>query len=234
MRIYIKNTYKNMIKVHKVPNKKVQIQRKKAYSLIEMLVTLVITSIIMMGLISLLATILKISAMSHNRSKTREDLVNFSLEFEKDLRNASKVGICEGNEENFVCEIYTNALYRWTSCPREEPDFCKQGTVCDTKGVEVTMCKYLIDNDGNTIGEPLLKFDNTYNLEKFGVVMIAQDKLSDQQSDQENSNKEFTTKKIMSFTAIVSHPNSRYKINNIVRQSFISTKNFETILKKQE
>ena len=64
----------------------------------------------MLALVNLLGQILGISAMTYNRSIIREDMKNFALGFEKDIRNARRVGKCEGENATFVCDFYTDGL----------------------------------------------------------------------------------------------------------------------------
>jgi hypothetical protein len=214
-------------------NKKNINVKKKAYSLVEMLVTLVLTSIIMFALIALLSQILQISAMTYNRSKLREDLNNFTDKIEKDLRNASKIGQCGGDESGvtpdteFRCDFFLNGLYSWRRCERGTVDFCQGNALCDLKGAEdYTLCKYSLDNDLNVVGEPLEKFNPLYNLERFSINVVADNPDPDAVDDQ-------SSRRVVSLILVTSHPNQRLKIDNMIRQTLISTKNFDnTVINK--
>jgi hypothetical protein len=209
--------------------KRQTLQRRQAYSLLEMVVVLLLTSIIMMALITLVATILRVSATTHARSLAREELINFVQEFEKDLRNSAKVGECGGNEAGFKCDVFTNAPYRWQSCEREVPQLCSElGATCDLKGVEISMCKYLLDSSGNPTGDPVLKFNDLYNLEKFGITSVGETVVEGEGTEEGPIE---STRKVISFTAVASHPNKRLGINNLIRQSIVSTKNFELVVR---
>lgn len=195
-----------------------------------------LTSVIMLALVTLVGEILRISANASARSKAREDMVSFVLEFEKDLRNATQVGNCSGQNAQFVCDIYTNTSYRWAACPRETPPLCSElGQDCDTKGIEITMCKYRLGGSGLPDGEPLVKFNELYNLEEFGVTVVetatgaAQGGQAGQTAP---AQAEDITRRAVAFTIAVSHPNKRLGIENLVRQSIISTKNFELTVQK--
>ncbi len=189
----------------------------------EMLVVIALTSVIMLALVTLVGEILRISANASARSKAREDMVSFVLEFEKDLRNATQVGNCSGQNAQFSCDIYTNTSYRWTACPRVLPPLCSElGDDCDTKGVEITMCKYRLGGSGLPDGEPIVKFNELYNLEEFGVTVV----------ETATPTAEDITRRAVAFTIAVSHPNKRLGIDNLVRQSIISTKNFELTVQK--
>ncbi len=208
-------------------------KKKKAYSLVEMLVTLVLTSIIMFALIALLSQILQISAMTYNRSKLREDLNNFTDRIEKDLRNASRIGQCGGDESGvtpdteFRCDFFLNGLYSWRRCERGSVDFCEGNGLCDLKGAgEYTLCKYSLDNDLNIVGEPLEKFNSLYNLERFSISVVADSPDPDTEEDQ-------SARRVVSLILVASHPNQRLKIDNMIRQTLISTKNFDnTVINK--
>ncbi len=204
-----------------------------------MLVVIALTSVIMLALVTLVGSILRISANASARSKAREDMVSFVLEFEKDLRNATQIGNCSGQNAQFVCDIYTNTSYRWAACPREVPPLCSElGDDCDTKNIEITMCKYRLGGSGLPDGEPIVKFNELYNLEEFGVTVVetstdaAQGGQTGQPGQTAPAQADDITRRAVAFTIAVSHPNKRLGIENLVRQSIISTKNFELTVQK--
>jgi hypothetical protein len=203
---------------------KLNFRRKlKAYSLLEMVVTLFLTSMIMLALVSLLAQILQISAITHNRTQTAEDVTNFVQLFEKDIRNAATVGECGGSGEDFSCEFFSNAVFRWQTCtPRELPAQCTDDNLglCDTKNIDYTICKYRVDPDTNdVVGDPVYKLDGTYNIDRLVVENVA--------APEGVAEDERTTRRVISLIINVSHPVNKFKIDNIVRQTLITTKNFE-------
>jgi hypothetical protein len=196
----------------------------------------------MLALVTLVGSILRISANASARSKAREDMVSFVLEFEKDLRNATQVGNCSGQNAQFVCDIYTNTSYRWAACPRVVPPLCSElGDDCDTKGIEITLCKYRLGGSGLPDGEPIVKFNELYNLEDFGVTLVetsigaaqgGQSEQTGQPGQTTRPGADDITRRAVAFTIAVSHPNKRLGIENLVRQSIISTKNFELTVQK--
>lgn len=221
------------------------------YSLLEMIVTLALTSLIMVSLILLLTTILQVTAMTYNRAKLREDLINFSQQLEKDLRNASKVANCSGTYkvenaggagqaevDDFSCVFYSDAIYQWKTCPRPEPAICTiNAAECDLKKATKSLCKVRLSQAPDENGVIPLgaeetvvsQFDNLYNLEQFGINTVRDEALTTS-----SGTSAFSTRRVLSFYAVASHPNKRLKIENIIRQSLISTKNFESVLKKQD
>lgn len=193
------------------------LKSKSAYSLIEMIVVLAITSLVMVALVNLMASIMRISASNTTRGKAREDLANLVQEFEKDLRNASKVSNCSGSGSSFICEIYTSGYYRWRSCPRVTTNVCNSiSGRCDLKNATYTMCKYALSASGVEVGQPLVKFNDLYNLEQFQVNSVITPATRTESSN-----------RVIAFTALVSHPNAGLNINNVVRQSIVSTRNFD-------
>jgi prepilin-type N-terminal cleavage/methylation domain-containing protein len=215
--------------------------KSKGFSLLEMIITLVLTSIVLLALISLLTIILRISASTYNRSILREDTKNFALEFEKDLRNARRVGDCAGENESFQCDFFNGDYFRWRSCAVEESDICAGDSEnCNDRspkaqggdaifniqpGDRLSMCKYIMNADGTLKQqEPVVVFDYNYNLNLFRV-----EEISDEPIDIEDPESE-SFKRVLAFTLVSSHPNKRLKINNILRQSLITTKNFEVLI----
>jgi Tfp pilus assembly protein PilX len=204
-------------------------KKQQAYSLLEMIVTLLLTGLIMLALINLVSTILRVSAISYNRSLIREELGTFVDEFEKDIRNSSRVGTCSGSGATFKCDFYTDNLYRWESCSRDAAfiNECKSNSAtCDYKNIQVTMCKYLVDASSSTlpeVGQPLVRFDDKTNLDQFSVRDVTLSTDPNANTDQ--------VRRVIEFTAVASSPNKRLNINNIFRQSIVTTKNFELVVK---
>lgn len=210
-----------------------------AMSLLEMIVTLVITALVMLVMVNMLAVILRISAHTHTRTILREDLKDFVLQFEKDLRNARRVGECGGENADFNCEFFTDGYYRWTSCTVPKPDLCQDNNAnCSDKspyngGNRLSMCKYALRADGtlDPAAEPIVVFNYNHNLNVFRVDTVSDEPISNEQSSAEGSE---SFRRVITFTAVASSPNKRLDVNNIVRQSVISTKNFEVLIKNPE
>lgn len=217
-------------------------RRLKAMSLLEMIVTLVLTAFIMLVMISTLSTILRVSAQTYNRTALREDLKDFVLQFEKDLRNARRVGTCEGENADFSCDFFTDGYYRWTACPVQKPDLCQTGGTanCNDKAPyngsqRLSMCKYALRPDGtlDPAAQPLVTFNYNYNLNVFRVDTVSDEPLIPPVEGEEPTNPE-SFRRVLTFTAVASSPNKRLNINNIVRQSVISTKNFEVLIQNSD
>lgn len=214
-------------------------KRLKAMSLLELLVTLVITSMIMIVMVNIMAVILRISAQTHNRTLLREDLKDFALQFEKDLRNARRVGACEGENGTFNCDFFTDGYYRWTSCTVAKPDLCTENGAanCNDKapyagGNRLSMCKYALRPDGSLdpAAEPLITFNYNYNLNVFRIDTVSDEPIVPGQEESGQAQAQESFRRVVTFTAVASHPNKRLGINNVVRQSVVSTKNFEVLI----
>jgi len=228
----------------------------RAYSLLELVVTLLLTSMIMLALIYIVSSLLRLSAISYNRAKLREDTVDFVEEFEKDLRNASKVGKCEGvvafgalpSANTFQCVFLTDRVYMWTTCPAPIPDICAAGANCTNRAATgtpfsgggtqpITMCKYAVSgSEPNFIADtaavnPISIFDTNYYLERFEVTNVVTPDINPATNPNNSLSSADAVRRTIAFTAVVSHPNTRLNINNIVRQSLITTKNFDRVIK---
>ncbi len=163
----------------------------KAYSLLEILITLAIVTIIMVMLTNVLFLTLDIARKSFARSFVREEQNNLVTKIEKDIRNARFVESCEGEGETAMCEVYLHDMFIWTTCQREgkDPYVCKK------------------DKNGNIIEG----MSEAIRLDQFSF----EEGLSDSPA-----------KKSILLTLVVSHKDSKYEINNQVRQIAISTRNY--------
>lgn len=99
----------------------------KAYSILEIVVTLAIVTIILVMLSDVLVLTMRVTRKSFARSVVREEQNNILTLMEKDLRNARYVGACAGVNENASCEVGVDQVYYWTTCQRENGDLylCK-------------------------------------------------------------------------------------------------------------
>jgi hypothetical protein len=198
-----------------------------------MVVTLAITGFIMLALVQTLTQILRVSASTYNRTVLREELKNFVLEFEKDMRNARRVGECNGENADFTCEFFTDGFYRWEACVVDEPDICEvDPSNCNDRSPRngnnerLSMCKYALSPDGSlpNNAEPITVYDYNYNLNLFRVEEISDEPIDPDDPDSESF------RRVISFTAVTSHPNDRLNIDNLLRQSIVTTKNFEVLI----
>jgi len=223
------------------------------------MVSLAITGVIMLALVELLGNILHVAAVTQNRSKLREDLLQFSQEFEKDFKNAAKIGDCGGitvdglginldsglqsqaKTGNFKCDVFTQTSdptavgYEWAACLRtSQPDVCLNNAGnCNSIISPYLMCKYYLRPNANvtfeganssnstadTTNGPILEFDYNNSIDQFGAITIARE---------EDPNNLGTAKKtVIYFYAIASNPYKPLNIQNMLRTSILSTKNYD-------
>lgn len=104
---------KNIIKSNKSKN-------KKAFSLLELLVTIVIFGILVVMLVDVLILNLRVSRMISLRSRIRSELSEISLLIRRDLRNSSNVvaGRCgnilaEFNDKPGCVFVVANKTFAW-------------------------------------------------------------------------------------------------------------------------
>jgi len=91
----------------------------RAYSLLEMLISLAIVAIVMMMMTNTLVITIEISRKSFARSIVREEQNNLLTKIEKDIRNARYVSGCTGENDQARCEVGLDKPYIWTTCDRD-------------------------------------------------------------------------------------------------------------------
>ncbi len=93
-----------------------RLKNKKAYSLLEVIVTLAITSIIIVMLTNILLLSLDISKKSFIRASIREEQSKILLKIEKDIKNSILIDSCSGENETALCEVTLDKKYYWALC----------------------------------------------------------------------------------------------------------------------
>lgn len=91
-------------------------KKYKAFSLLEILITLVIVSIVMVMLSNVLFMTLDVSRKIYARSVVREEQNNLLTKLEKDIRNARLIKDCSGEDANARCVIHLQYEYIWQGC----------------------------------------------------------------------------------------------------------------------
>jgi prepilin-type N-terminal cleavage/methylation domain-containing protein len=119
------------------------LKNKKAYTLTELLISMVIFSILMIMFTYITFGAIKISNEISLRSAYRETITETLDLIKRDIRNAESVNNCEDQE----CSVVIDQLYTWRFCPDDLGNY--------------SICRYRVDVDGN---ETLLKktADNIY------------------------------------------------------------------------
>lgn len=120
-----------------ISSKLKQISNKKAYSLLEVVVSLAIIAVMMVMLTNILIISLSVAAKTAARSNVREETSNILANIKRDVRNAELINSCSGENDQAVCEgvLAVSGKFTWKLCDNED----------GTKGV----CKF--DASGNII-----------------------------------------------------------------------------------
>jgi len=179
-------------------------ERKNAYSLVEMLVTLIVVNIIIVMMANILVTSFKISILAQERSMAREELTNTVNLIRRDLRNASIIVelIDSGGDDTSIYKgisLHTDLEYiKWVTCGDDNTQ----------------ICRYIIGADGtsetpNYISTPKLK--------------ITKFEITDMQDAGLSGNDRQAT---ISLLITADHSREELNIKNLYRQVNISTRNF--------
>jgi prepilin-type N-terminal cleavage/methylation domain-containing protein len=171
--------------------------RKKAFSLLEVLVTLVIVNIILLMVSQILVISLKLSIQAHERSKAREDLTTIVNMIRRDVRNANSVKqIDPANELSINAQVQN---ITWKLCGDEATRICRHIFNTKTNLEEVT-------------------FQSNARLNISDISFI------DQSSDAFGG--DIHHQLSILFTIQAEHSVESYNIKNLYRQVLISTRNF--------
>lgn len=171
-------------------------KRKKAYSLVEVLVSLAIMAIVITMLFNVLVVGLQSSIKVIGRSFVREELSNLTSLITRDLRNSDKIVNCGETATQSSCEFFKNNIrYRWSKC------------VTDNEAV----CKYDLTN----IASPVKIYESSQNV-NITIFDFSQG-FGSTETDE--------TKSVL-FTIVASHTNSYVNVNNVFKQASVSTRNY--------
>ncbi|MEP7103471.1 MAG: prepilin-type N-terminal cleavage/methylation domain-containing protein [Candidatus Dojkabacteria bacterium] len=92
-------------------------KKLKAYSLVEIVVSLGIMGVVMTMLFSVLILSLQITFKILARSVVREEVSNVSSLISRDIRNSDTITNCGGPSSTVVCELILDGeKYQWTKC----------------------------------------------------------------------------------------------------------------------
>lgn len=90
---------------------------KKAYSLIEVVISLAIIAVILTILFNTILVTLRISYRNFTRSFVREEVAQATTLLSRDIRNADEILNCGGITESNSCTVVRdNTLIRWELC----------------------------------------------------------------------------------------------------------------------
>lgn len=123
----------------------------KAFSLMEMVVTMGILAIVITMLSNVLINSILISQRTIARSFIREEVVDIMDRIAYDLRNASSISACEGSLDTATCDLVIKERFTWRMCDPEDDG-------------QMQVCK--VDASGNILyaSSPNLRF-NRFTIE---------------------------------------------------------------------
>ncbi|MBN1915545.1 type II secretion system protein [Candidatus Dojkabacteria bacterium] len=112
-----------------------QVVDKKAYSLLEIVVSLAIIAVMLVMLTNVMIISLSVAAKTAARANVREEISNILSNIKRDIRNSQVINHCVGENDEAVCEgvLAMSGKFSWKLCDNED----------GTKGV----CKY--DDNGS-------------------------------------------------------------------------------------
>ncbi len=175
---------------------------KKAYSLLELVISLAIIAIASIVMINFLITSVKVSISSLARSTVREEVSNDVTLMSRDIRNADKiVSLSCPQDGSNVCEIelvVSGNQYKWS--------LCQDGSV-------FRVCKDLWDQTTSTY---INQYTSTKNV-NIDFMDISYGYSSSTNSSELN----------IVLTISASHAITGLDINNVIRQASASTRNYE-------
>lgn len=171
-------------------------KNKKGYSLLEVLVSLGIMAIVITMLFNVLIVGIQSSLRVLARSVVREEIAYVSGLIARDIRNSDRVFNCGETSLQNSCDFFRNNI-------RYRWGQCT--------GETTRICKY----DITDLSSPVEVFKSSQNV---GVTRI--------DFTQGFGTSESDRLRTVLLTIVASHNNSYVNVNNVFRQSSISTRNF--------
>jgi hypothetical protein len=176
--------------------KRISKKNKKAYSLVEVLVSLGIMAIVITMLFNVLIIGLESSLKVIGRSFVREEVANVTALITRDLRNSDKIVNCGESVNQSSCEFFKNNIrYKWSFCTDDVTD----------------VCKYDLTN----ISVPVKIFESSKNVDV--TILDFSQGFGSTETDKSKS---------VLFTIVASHSNSYINVTNVFKQSSVSTRNY--------
>ncbi len=168
----------------------------KAFSLLEVMVSMAIIGIIMAMLSNILVNSIIISQKSIARSFVREEVSDILDRVAADVRDANTISSCTGTLQTAKCDMVLDAPVSWQTC------------VNSVGGYDV--CKK--DASGNIL------FSSSPTLKLTSLIF-----------DQGYDTGTNTIRKNILITIVADHQNTATGVKNILRQTSVSTRNYELI-----
>lgn len=179
-----------------------QSKQKKAYSLLEVIVSLAIVSFAIVTLINFLIISLRLNVVSLSRSVIREELNNIGTLLTRDIRNADLILDCGNTASQSIsaeCSyISKGTIYTWQ--------------MCSDPSLQNRICKYRLDADSNPVSTEFTSVSNA---------KINQFSFSRGFTGIENNSS-------INIIILISadHVNETLNIRNLYRETSVSTRNY--------
>lgn len=181
----------------------------KAFSLLEMIVSMGIIGIVMAMLSNILVLSIQISQESLARSFVREEVTNITNQITNDIREAEAIIQCDGEAQNAFCQIGIGDIFTWEVCTNPDTVFqrCEKNATAAQQG-SMVLIKRNGANEIVFVSSPNLainaiRFEPGFDSGTGGVI-----------------------RRNVLFTIVGSHKNPRLNVKNVLRQSAISTRNY--------
>jgi prepilin-type N-terminal cleavage/methylation domain-containing protein len=173
---------------------------KKAYSLLEVIISLAIVGMAITIMFNFLILSLQVSLSSFARSFIREEISNNLALISRDIRNADKINNCGQNDIANSCEIILDGeKIVWSKCGQGSTQICKDKILPTGEIVNLfTSSSNFIVSSLDFVQGYLANTSNT----KINIIV----------------------------TISGDHANKSLKVKNIIKQSSISTRNYELTL----
>lgn len=167
---------------------------KKAYSLVEIIVSLGIMGVVMTMLFSVLILSLQITFKILARSVVRENISNVTGLISRDIRNADILTNCGvGGGSSSTCELVLDGnKYQWSKCG---DNICKDQILASGN---FTVFKSSDNVKFTTLGFDI-GFADATNKSRANILL----------------------------TLVGSHTNTSFNVNNVLKQTSVSTRNYE-------
>jgi type II secretory pathway pseudopilin PulG len=166
-------------------------RRKKAYSLVEVIVSLGVIGVVIVIFFNALVITLQISFRTIARSNVREEMSALTNQVIRDIRNADSITNC--GTGGSICELVIDGnIISWEICNSDR------------------ICKTINGSERNVVYQSSSALKITRFTFEAGYI-----------------DNPTAIKNNILFTVIGSHRNESLKINNLIRQTAISTRNYE-------
>lgn len=185
-----------------------KIKRKlKAYSIIELIISMAIIAIATGVLLSSLIYGFRLNVNAIARTFVREEISNVVSLIGRELRNADRIILCAGDYRKEANQDISNAGL----CMYAKEGIIYQWSICEIEPGIISICQYRVDA---TLATLSLAYQISSNVNIDRLIF---------ESDVNNNSKDGN----ILITIIGSHSNSNLSITNVFSQISATTRNFE-------